>query len=210
MATITRLKTPYWGARGSVSVGPAGKNRGNDIRTATNGKQLNMNKLIILLMLFPVTASADWKAMDYLSFGLGVVTSLLIHEAGHAITAKAYGEELKWKGTSWVCEYPCDNNDKISVAGNLATAIVGEALLHIDNKYRNTPYVDGMQAYNTINPIRYAYKDITQNGGYRDYVDVNDTVEVAIAVHAATIGYRQYNNRLWTVTPRGIQFNVRF
>ena len=107
---------------------------------------------------------------------------------------------------------PCENIEKVALAGNLGTAIFGEALLYLPAKYKNTSLVDGMQMFNTVNPVFYAYKDATTSGGYLDYRYVDNRVQNVIAVHAATIGHRQFSERTWRffVTHRGIQFNASF
>lgn len=175
-----------------------------------------MRKFIFFVLVF-ITAPAhsDWKesVRDGFLFAAGITTSFVVHEAGHALTARAYGEKLDWHGSGfnseWVCRYPCHNIEQISVAGNLSTAIVGETLLYLP--YKNA-FVDGMQAFNALNPIAYAYKDSTTSGGYEDYRAVDDRIQIALAIHAASIGYRQFSERVWNfaVVPHGIKFNIRF
>jgi hypothetical protein len=173
------------------------------------------NVAIIFAMLISTTpAKADWKevASNYFFFAAGIATSFIVHEAAHELTARAYGERLDWQDGKWICNYPCPDLDKIALAGNLSTAILGESLLYLPDKYRNTPYVDGMQTFNTVNPIAYAYKDSTTSEGYGDYRHVDDRIQIALAIHAASIGYRQFSDRLWNVAvvPRGIKFNIQF
>jgi hypothetical protein len=173
------------------------------------------NAAIVFAIFFTVPTQAGWKniASDVLLYAAGITTSFAIHEAGHALAARAYGEKLDWHGSGfnseWVCRYPCDNLEQISVAGNLSTAIVGETLLHLP--YKNA-FVDGMQTFNALNPVLYAYKDSTTSGGYGDYRNVDDRIQIALAIHAASIGYRQFSERLWNiaVVPHGINFNIRF
>ena len=176
--------------------------------------------LALILFLFAVPSQADWKdnTLDVVLFVAGGFMSLAVHEASHAIAAKAYGEKLTWEDMQWVCRKPNDNNvecnhySKIAVAGNLGTSIVGEALLYLPVKYRNSSFVDGMQSVNVANSIGYAYKDATVSGGSGDYRSVDNRYQVALAVHAASIGYRQFSERTWRffVTPRGVQFNASF
>ena len=173
-----------------------------------------MKHAIIILFLFTTPAQADWKDTVWKGFfvAAGFVSGFVVHELSHELTARAYGEKLRWEGLSWVCEYPCENIDNIALAGNLGTAIVGEALLHLPDKYRYTPFVDGMQVFNTLNPIGYAIQDSLTTGGYQDYRYVDNRIQVAIAIHAATIGYRQFSERAWNfvVTQRGVQVLARF
>jgi hypothetical protein len=177
-------------------------------------------KAAIAILIAAVTspAQADWKesVRDGFLFAAGITTSFVVHEAGHALTARSYGEKLDWHGSGfnshWSCRYPCRNIEQVAVAGNLSTAIVGESLLYIPAEYRHSPFVDGMQMFNTINPITYTYEDSTTSGGYRDYRNVDDRIQIALAIHAASIGYRQFSDRLWNVAvvPRGIKFNIQF
>ena len=175
----------------------------------------NSGAAIIFALFFTTPVHADWKdtASDVLLYAAGITMGFAIHEAGHALTARYHGEKLDWYGSGygsiWSCRSPCHNLEQISVAGNLSTAIVGETLLHLP--YKNA-FVDGMQMFNTVNPITYAYTDSTTSGGYGDYRNVDDRTQIALAIHAANIGYRQFSERLWNVAivPHGIKFNIRF
>ena len=177
-----------------------------------------MRYLNLFILLFPLSADADWKekTLDVVLFASGVVVSFVVHEVSHELTARAYGEKLDWElngfATKSYCRSPCEHIDKIAIAGNLSTAILGESLMYLPAKYKYTPFVDGMQAYNVENPIGYAYRDSITPGGYGDYRYVDDRAQIALAIHAASIGYRQFSKRFWSVVvvPRGLQFNVRF
>ena len=70
----------------------------------------------------------------------------------------------------------------------------------------------GMQAFNTMNPVTYAIKNASEDGGYGDYRNVDESVQITLAIHAASIGYRQFSQRLWNISiaPHGVQFNARF
>ena len=183
----------------------------------TTGRSV-MSRLINLLAMifFTTSAHADWKdsVREVFFFATGIVTSFAVHEAGHALAARAYGEKLDWHGSGfnseWSCRYPCWHIEQVSVAGNLSTAIVGEMLLRLPGDYRHTPFVDGMQAFNTINPITYDFKNASEDGGHGDYRSVDESAQVALALHAASIGYRQFSGRLWTIVPHGVQFRLRF
>ena len=171
--------------------------------------------IVLSVAIFCAPAShADWKTAlrDSSLFAAGIVASLVVHEAGHALAAHSRGERLDWNGSEWSCRSPCQNIEQVSLAGNLSTAIVGEALLRLPMDYRHTPFVDGMQVYNAVNPIAYAVKSARQDGGYRDYRNVNESMQVALAIHAASVGYRQFSKRLWAVSvvPHGVQFKARF
>jgi len=177
------------------------------------------NVAIAFVMFFGMTSvHADWKdtASDVLLFAAGLTTSFAIHEAGHALAARYYGEKLDWHGSGfdseWSCRYPCQHIEQVAISGNLSTAIVGEALLRLPNNYRYMPFIDGMQAFDTMNPITYAIKSASEDGGYGDYRNVGESVQIALAIHAASIGYRQFSERLWAVSvvPHGMQFNARF
>lgn len=172
-----------------------------------------MKYLLALVLVLPACCKADWKdsVTNSLLFVAGIAASYTIHEIGHELTARAYGEKLDWHtgiGLEWSCRSPCENISSIAIAGNVATAITGELLLLLPNK--ENPFVDGMQAYNSVNPIGYAYKDA--RSPYGDYSHVNDTAQIALAIHAATIGHRQFSKRLWSVYPkqRGVQVRVSF
>lgn len=178
-----------------------------------------MKFLVMIFLLLPFSVSADWKenVIDSVLFVSGIVVSFAVHEASHELAARYYGEDLKWVGDGWVCRTqdglnPCNNLKKVALAGNLGTAILGESLLTLPDKYKNTSFVDGMQMFNAVNPISYSYKDATTSGGYLDYRYVDNRVQAILAVHAASIGYRQFSKRLWNiaVAPRGVQFNMRF
>jgi hypothetical protein len=175
--------------------------------------------LALLLALVTESAKADWKAktIDVLLYASGIVVSLAVHEAAHELTASAYGEKLTWSDGEWICRNqsdtaPCENIDKVAIAGNLSTAILGESLMFLPARYRYTPFVDGMQTFNAVNPVVYAYKDSVTSGGHLDYRYVDDNVQIAIAIHAASIGYRQFSDRTRYifVTPRSVQFNMAF
>ena len=178
-----------------------------------------MRRSAAILAMIAVTTSAhaDWKdsVRNGFLFATGIVTSFAIHEAGHALAARAYDEKLDWHGSGfnseWSCRYPCRHIEQVSLAGNLSTAIVGELLLRLPD-YQHTPFVDGMQAFNTANPITYAIKSSREYGGYEDYRYVDESIQVALAIHAASIGYRQFSERLWNISivPHGVQFNARF
>jgi len=177
------------------------------------------NAAAILAMISVTTpAHADWKdsVRDGFLFATGIVASFAIHEAGHALAARYYGEKLDWHGSGfdseWSCRYPCRNIEQVAIAGNLSTSIVGEALLYLPNEYRHTPFVDGMQAFNMVNPISYAIKNAREDDGYGDYRNVDESIQIALAIHAASIGYRQFSERLWNISivPHGVQFNARF
>lgn len=172
-----------------------------------------MKYLLALVLLVPACCKADWKdtVSDTFLFITGIAASFAIHELGHELTARAYGEKLDWhpnNGLEWSCQQQCKNIKSVEIAGNVATAITGELLLLLPN--RENPFIDGMQAFNSINPIAYAYKDA--RSPYGDYANVNDSAQIALAVHAATIGHRQFSNRLWSIHPRekGIQVRVVF
>ena len=172
-----------------------------------------MKPLLLILIFVPGCCQADWKntLADTFIFATGIAVGFFVHEAGHWVTAKAYGEKLSWDGGKFECEYPCKHIDNVAVAGNLATAIVGESILHIPHKYGKTAFADGIQVFTSLNPINYYRKDISAKGGYGDYKHVNDSLEAALAIHGASVGYRQFSGR-WAVTPtaRGIQFSARF
>ena len=173
---------------------------------------------ILAMILITTSAHADWKdsVRNGFLFTTGIVASFAAHEAGHALAARAYGEKLDWHGSGfnseWSCRYPCRNIEQVAIAGNLSTAIVGEVLLRLPGKYRHTPFVDGMQAFNTMNPVTYAIKNASEDGGYGDYRNVDESVQITLAIHAASIGYRQFSQRLWNISiaPHGVQFNARF
>lgn len=176
-------------------------------------------KLLFMLFLIPGCCKADWKedVTDALLYVSGIVVGLAVHEVSHELAARHYGEELTWNDGGWLCrnqrdDAPCNNLKKVAIAGNLGTAVVGEVLLHLPSKYRQTIFVDGIQTFNTINPITYAYKDASTNGGYLDYRYVDNRVQIALAIHAASIGYRQFSKRTWniSVVPRGVQFSAWF
>ena len=175
--------------------------------------------LALILFLFAVPSQADWKdkVVDVLLFASGVIVSYAVHEVSHELTARAYGEKLTWKDGKWRCWTPdnsaqCEDLSKVALAGNLGTAILGESLLYLPEKYRYTPFVDGMQTWNSTNPIRYAYSDATTTGGYADYRYVDDRIQVALAIHAASIGYRQFSDRAWKffVTKNGVVASIQF
>jgi hypothetical protein len=151
---------------------------------------------------------------DALLFAAGLLAGFAVHEVGHELAARAYGERLQWSSGKWLCRTPdstgpCEHLGAVAVAGNLSTAIVGEALLHTE--YRG-PFIDGMQTYNTINPIQYALKDAIAPGGYADYMEVSSGVKIALAVHAASIGYRHVSKGYWRIDVKGnlIQFSKAF
>lgn len=167
------------------------------------------NCALLLLSLLPVNpARADWID-DALLFAGGLAAGFVVHELGHELAARAYGEKLEWYDGKLTCRWPCHDLDKIALAGNLATAITGEILLH--TQYRNT-FVDGVQTFNTVNPISYAYKDSVTPGGYGDYANVNDTTQIALAIHAASIGYRHVAGGKWRfdIAGRRVQWSINF
>lgn len=174
--------------------------------------------LALILFLFAVPSQADWKdnVSDAMLYAAGIATSYVIHEAGHVITARAYGEKLDWNDSfEWKCRPPCEHHDNIAMSGNFATAILGESLLYLPLKYRNSSFVDGMQTFNTANPIVYLYLNERNKNGYGDYQFLDDSYrkhEVALAIHAASVGYRQFSERAWRlmVTPRGVQIRASF
>lgn len=171
-----------------------------------------MRTMIILLMLVPSAGNAGWLE-DAALFAGGLVAGLAVHELGHELAARAYGERLTWsarRGTLQLnCRSPCEERIQVSAAGNVATALVGEMLLHMP--YRNV-FVDGMQTFNTLNPIFYAYKDSTTPGGYSDYAHTDDRLQIVLAIHAASIGYRHVADGRWRVgaTARTVNFSIDF
>ena len=174
--------------------------------------------IALILFIFAVPSQADWKekAVDVLLFASGMVVSFAVHEASHELVARSYGEKLDWNDANeWSCRLPCKHHDKVAIAGNLSTAILGESLLYLPSKYRYMPFVDGMQTYNTSNPISYLYLNSRSKDGYGDYMylDKNmDNVITSLAIHAASIGYRQFSERTWRffVIKNGIVASVRF
>lgn len=165
------------------------------------------------LLLFPSTTLAvDWKttATDILQFSAGIITAFALHEAGHALAAHVYGEKIEWHGSGlgseWECLYPCRNIENVAIAGNLTTAVVGESLLHLPFRGQ---YINGIQAFNLMNPIAYAVRDYKTADGYGDYRYVDDQLQTAIALHAYSVGYRHFSDRLWgvSIVPGGAQFN---
>ena len=168
-----------------------------------------MNKLLLAALLVTSGgAQAGWFE-DTLKFAAGLAAGVAVHELGHVVIARAYGERLEWSGGEWECRAPCRNIDKVALAGNLTTAIVGEALLH--TSFRGA-FVDGVQTFNTVNPISYAYKNATTAGGYLDYRGVDDRVQIALALHAASIGYRHAADGKWRfgVAGRSVQWSINF
>jgi hypothetical protein len=168
-------------------------------------------KLIIAMLFLLATvlpARADWFE-DAVLFATGFVSGVIVHELGHELTARAYGEKLAWRGTQWTCTYPCDDIENIALAGNLATAIVGETLLHLP--YKNA-FVDGMQTFNTMRPILYALEDAVFPSGHLDYRYVDDRVQLVLAIHAASLGYRHTQQGRWRIgtTGRSLQFSRNF
>lgn len=162
----------------------------------------------VSLLLVTGTARAGWLE-DAVHFGTGLAAGFVVHELGHIVTARAYGEKMEWAGISWTCRAPCGDYSKIAVAGNLASVVLGESLLH--TPYRNA-FVDGLQTWSTLNPMRYAIKDAQSQQGYRDYYYVDDRVQIALALHAASIGYRHLSKGNWRVGvgARSISFSRDF
>lgn len=161
---------------------------------------------VIFLSLFCGPVHANWFE-DALFFGSGLAAGLAVHELGHIVAAHAYGEKLDWRDGQWECRYPCDDLSKVAIAGNVASVLVGETLLH--TSYRGS-FVDGLQTWNTLNPVRYAIKDSRSHHGYLDYANANDKAQIAIAIHAASIGYRHVNNGHWRFVFRSISYSRDF
>jgi hypothetical protein len=134
-----------------------------------------------------------------MQFILGLLTGVAVHETGHKLTARYYGENIEWQNNGWLCRAPCTNIKEIAIAGNLATAIVGEALLKLPKEYCETSFIDGLQTFNTLEPIRYSL--LPDN--YGDYKYVSEDKENLIALHAVSIGWRQFNERArkWMIVP---------
>ena len=67
-------------------------------------------------------------------------------------------------------------------------------------------------AFNAVNPIGYAIRDSVTSGGYGDYRHVDDRIQFALAIHGASIGYRQFSERMWgmSVERNRIQLSFRF
>ena len=163
---------------------------------------------MLLLLLWAGGVRAGWVE-DALAFAGGLAAGLVVHELGHVVVARAYGEKLDWREGLWECRYPCENLSKVAVAGNMASALTGEVLLHTA---RRGAFIDGLQTWNTINPICYAIKDARSRGGYYDYAHVDDTVQVALAIHAASVGYRHLSDEHWRIRmgARSISFSRDF
>lgn len=160
----------------------------------------------LLVLALPVRAGL---VSDALQFAAGLAAGLAVHELGHIIVAHAYGEKLSLEGTTLECKWPCKHYDKVALAGNLSTALIGEALLHTDLR---GSFIDGMQTWNTINPIQYHAADTRSRHGHYDYAAVDDRVQLALAIHAASIGYRHVAQGRWRVGTRlrTVTFSIDF
>jgi hypothetical protein len=144
--------------------------------------------------------------IDTLLFLAGMLSGFVVHEAGHELVARAYGEELIWKNGSWICTGYCEHLEQVAIAGNAATAIAGEIAVNTGSQGY---FTDGFIAFAGINQITYYAADALNNG-YKDYANVDDdTVKVALAIHGATLLHRRFGPRLWP-TPNGFAFGTHF
>ena len=56
--------------------------------------------LLLLLLLWAGGVRAGWVE-NALAFAGGLAAGLVVHELGHVVVARAYGEKLDWNGGLW-------------------------------------------------------------------------------------------------------------
>jgi len=116
---------------------------------------------ILLIIILPMNAHAfDFK--EAFKFSGGMVSSYMIHEAGHYFAAGVTDTDIdaRWfEGNQIVLLYMEPESDGdglyITSAGLVAQAMCSEVILDT-NVNKESPFVQGMMFWNVLNPIMYA------------------------------------------------------
>ena len=122
---------------------------------------------VLLVFCFkPAYASAgegDIRYTSILKFCAGVVAAFSIHEGGHALVGWVTGTDMDWEwgDINQPLRFTEDSESDtegaaINLAGLIAQAIGGEVILRVDKIDKNDAFVQGMMAWNILNPILYA------------------------------------------------------
>jgi hypothetical protein len=151
----------------------------------------------------------------------GILAAHCIHEGAHALVAEAYDTDLDWEVGTYnqpigFTEH-ADSDSKglaINSAGLLAQVLGSEIILQVDSIDKNDAFVQGIMAWNIINPILYAAdywfirktNQETNNGGYQgDIQGVEyysneskaNTFAICMTAAAAFQGYRFIKTQPW-------------
>ncbi|MCF6208448.1 MAG: M50 family metallopeptidase [Ghiorsea sp.] len=140
-------------------------------------------KLLALMMaLFVFTTHAKADAFEIGKFVLGALSSVAVHELGHAAVAEARGGDVTkielFKGGSLSGATHITNFDKLSrkdaqyiyASGLLATSLATEVIIRNENLHDKS-FAQGMLAVNLLSNASYVYNFYTQPSG-KDDIDL--------------------------------------
>lgn len=155
-----------------------------------DGLVLPIKKILVFLgLLFvPITqASAD--TLEIGKFTLGIFSSIVVHELGHATAVEATGGnvnkiELFQNGVLSGATYynPASNskgeNQLISASGVVATSLATEVIIRNQSLHDNS-FAQGMLAFNLLSNISYVKnfytKRLGENGWQGNDIDVYES-----------------------------------
>ncbi len=181
--------------------------------------------MIVSIFLFalpcPAAFAEDASPIgSVLKFTGGVVSAFMIHEASHALVGAAMGKSLSWKAGNYnqpisFTESGLSDEQGVGLysAGLISQAVGSEIILRTDRIDKNSSYVQGMMAWNMINPILYSldywfFHISNRNGGNSYQGDLqgiehysNKTVANGFALSffglALWQGYRFVQTQTW-------------
>lgn len=118
----------------------------------------------IVFLSRPVFAeNAKASSVEWLTFSTGVVAAYAIHEFGHITAAHITDTKLRWKaGTAnqpiGFSENAKNKNDGLMIvsAGLLLQLVNSEIILRTNKINKKNTFIQGVMAWNIINPISYA------------------------------------------------------
>lgn len=141
-----------------------------------------------MVLLFLATTPALSDADDVWPILAGGITSLVIHEAGHEIMARATGSSIQWENDKWSCvSLDCDNKS-VALGGFTAQAIASHAIL---TSGTDSTYLKSVVAISALHGVFYAAKNELSGGGVGDFSNFSmgqqRTIELLLVLNAVAI-----------------------
>jgi hypothetical protein len=161
--------------------------------------------------------------ISFLKFSAGIITAFSIHEGSHAVVGAITGTDMSWdigdynQPIAFTEDAKNDfNGFAINAAGLLSQLVGSEIILRNERIDKTQPFIQGMMAWNILNPILYAidYWFIHQtnkecNGRYQGDIEglefyANEPTAHGFALSifgiAAYQGYRFLKTQSWAPT----------
>lgn len=145
-------------------------------------------KKLIILAAFLQFGCAHYTPTDYLKFGAGALSSMVIHEAGHKVMSEIEHNPMEFDGLIGHYKYPISR--QIKMAGLTANAVTNELIMQIRPKRKDRdPFWTGLLWAGTFEEFTYP---VFRFGGH-DFKNAGHSwgFRIGFTLHSLTVIWRE-------------------